>query len=36
MKTQSILKLCAALMIFAGIVGCQNTDRSGNAQIDTV
>jgi Predicted outer membrane protein len=35
MKTKIMLKFSAALMIFAGLVACQNTDRSGNAQLDS-
>lgn len=35
MKTKSMLKFSAALMIIAGLAACQNTDRSGNAQLDS-
>ncbi|ETZ24183.1 DUF4142 domain-containing protein [Pedobacter sp. V48] len=35
MKTKIMLKFSAALMIFAGLAACQNTDRSGNAQLDS-
>lgn len=35
MKTKNILKFSAVLMIFAGLTACQNTDRSGNAQLDS-
>src|SRR5215217_8014756 len=35
MKTKCMLKFSAALVIFAGLTACQNTDRSGNAQLDS-
>lgn len=35
MKTKSMLKFSAALVIFSGLMACQNTDRSGNAQLDS-
>ena len=35
MKTKIMLKFSAALMIVAGLAACQNTDRSGNAQLDS-
>lgn len=35
MKTKSMLKFSAALMIFAGLTACQNTDQSANAQLDS-
>ena len=35
MKTKSFLKFSAVLVVFAGLAACQNTDRSGNAQLDS-
>lgn len=35
MKTKNMLKFSAVLMIIAGLTACQNTDRSGNAQLDS-
>jgi len=36
MKTKSMLKFSAALMILVELAACQNTDRSDNAQLDSV
>nr|WP_068890306.1 DUF4142 domain-containing protein [Pedobacter panaciterrae] len=35
MKTKLMLRFSVALLIFAGLTACQNTDRSGNAQLDS-
>ena len=35
MKTKNIFIPFALLLIFIGLVGCQNTDRSGNSQLDS-
>lgn len=35
MGTKSILRISTVLMIFCGFISCQNTDRSGNAQLDS-
>jgi len=35
MKTKSMLKLYAGLMILAGLTACQHTDKNGNAQLDS-
>lgn len=35
MKTKSILKISAGLMILAGLAACQHTDKSGNAELDS-
>ncbi|WGQ10698.1 DUF4142 domain-containing protein [Pedobacter gandavensis] len=35
MKANCMLKFSAAVMIFAGLAACQNTDKSGNAQMDS-
>ncbi len=34
MKTKSMFKISAVLVVFAGLMACQHTDRSGNAQLD--
>jgi putative membrane protein len=35
MKTKISLKISAVLVVIAGLMACQNTDRSGNAQLDS-
>jgi len=35
MKTKSMLKLYAGLMILAGLMACQHTDKNGNARLDS-
>jgi putative membrane protein len=35
MKTKNSFKIFAILLMFTGLAACQNTDRSGNAQLDS-